>query len=457
MIPVRNVVARRSYAVIDSSRSALGIHVSKSFPPAAPAVTKTVSKAGGITVATLEDGGPVSRLAVVVKGGSRYEPSNAPGAAHLLKGYAFGDSSDASSLKTIREAEIRGNTLFSSVGREEIVFGSEFLREDLVDAVPTLLATVSNALYNSHDFSAVSSVVLEESKAALSDPSVAVLDALHKVAFRGGLGNSLFASPTTSKTLSAEAVKSFAESVFSPANIAIVGSGVAHADLVSLVESLSSNLTLGAGSAASPASSYHGGEARIDALGPAHYVIAGESYSFTAPEYAATLVLKQLLGNGFAPPVKYSAPGTTYHAPLVKISSESAQASAFNASYSDAGVFGVHVVAPSSGAIKATVEAAVAALKAASAGKFAADDLVRARKAAILEVESASKSSAVIDAGRQALLTGGVAGVKELVEKIGNVSVEDVAKVATHVVKSRASVVALGNVRDLPYADELSL
>ncbi|KAJ3341591.1 ubiquinol-cytochrome c reductase core subunit 1 [Gonapodya sp. JEL0774] len=457
MLPVRTVLARRSYAVIDGSRSALGIKVAKSFPASAPTVTKTVSKAAGITVATLEDGGPLSRVAIVVKGGSRYEPTSTPGVAHVLKGYAFADSTDASAIKIVREAELRGNSLYSSVGREEIVVGSEFLREDLVDVVPTLLGTISNALYNAHDFSTVSSLALEESKTAFSDPNVAVHDALHKIAFRNGLGNSLFTTPTTSKTLSADAVKSFAETVFTPANIAIVGAGVAHADLVSIVESLSSALSLGEGAASSPRSTYYGGEVRIESVGESHYIIAGESYSFTSPEYARALVLKHLLGNGLVPPVKYSAPGSTYHAPLVKLSSKAAKAAAFNSSYSDAGVFGVHVVASSSDAIKGAVEAAVAALKAASAGKFAADDLVRARKAAILEAESVSKSEAVVDAGRQALLTGGLTTTAELVEKISKVTVEEVAKVAAHVVQSRASVVALGNLRELPYADELKL
>lgn len=46
-----------------------------------------VGEAAGIKVASRDDGGPTTNLAVVVRGGSRYE--TAPGVAHALEKFAF--------------------------------------------------------------------------------------------------------------------------------------------------------------------------------------------------------------------------------------------------------------------------------------------------------------------------------------------------------------------------------
>ena len=52
-----------------------------------PAFSFAVSDAAGIKVAARDDGRPTTSLSVVVKAGSRYEPS--PGVAHLLEKFAF--------------------------------------------------------------------------------------------------------------------------------------------------------------------------------------------------------------------------------------------------------------------------------------------------------------------------------------------------------------------------------
>jgi ubiquinol-cytochrome c reductase core subunit 2 len=47
----------------------------------------SVADATGIKVTSRDDGGPTTSLAIVVRGGSRYE--SAPGVAHTLEKFAF--------------------------------------------------------------------------------------------------------------------------------------------------------------------------------------------------------------------------------------------------------------------------------------------------------------------------------------------------------------------------------
>lgn len=74
-----NRLSRRSLATVSSlsySRTANQV-------PVAPPVISSLSKVSNVHVATLEDAGPVSSLAIVVQAGSRAE--NVPGAAHFLQ------------------------------------------------------------------------------------------------------------------------------------------------------------------------------------------------------------------------------------------------------------------------------------------------------------------------------------------------------------------------------------
>lgn len=47
----------------------------------------TVGEAAGIKVASRDDGGPTTNLAIVIRGGTRYE--TVPGVAHGLEKFAF--------------------------------------------------------------------------------------------------------------------------------------------------------------------------------------------------------------------------------------------------------------------------------------------------------------------------------------------------------------------------------
>ena len=109
----------------------------------------TVVDSAGVKVAAADNGEPTTAVTVLVKAGSRYEPK--PGVAHALKNYAFkvsfphrpetaggishaglvSQSTDKrSTLGTVREAELYGGVLSSSLSREHLAVTAEFLRGD---------------------------------------------------------------------------------------------------------------------------------------------------------------------------------------------------------------------------------------------------------------------------------------------------------------------------------------
>ena len=115
-----------------------------------------------------------------------------------------------------------------------------------------------------HEYSEyVLPVVRDESTAASQSPSNVAVEAAHALAFRTGLGASLFAGPH--HPVSLESVKSFAKEAFTSSNIAVVGTGIDSARLAELVDKALADAALPTSSPVKTTpSKYFGGSTRID-------------------------------------------------------------------------------------------------------------------------------------------------------------------------------------------------
>ncbi|KAJ3062594.1 hypothetical protein HK102_008716, partial [Quaeritorhiza haematococci] len=465
---------RRAYAVLSNEFSSVNYTRKGDQVPSAPLAKRTVSKtSNGVTIATYDDMGPVSSLAIVVQAGSRNETSDFPGVAHMLKNSLIrvrqGVSVDIwdgtidrvniqgdNIVRTIRETELRGDTLYTSLTRENIVLASDFLRDDLVDVVPALVNNFVNAKYEPYEFFEARSKTVAETEASLADPTVKIFDELHRVAFRNGLGNSQFASKEAVKNLKRAHLHEFISKYFTSDRIAIVGRGVAHSDLKALAEEALTGKKVSSTKTETAPSQYFGGEVRIDA-GPkaaTHYAVAYPSVAFTSQDYAASLVLQALL-DGTSHLKWGSASGAT--GLLANVATANTTVSTFNAAYSDAGLLGFYVNGAAS-EIKSVVQKSVDAFKTVAASPVSDAHISRAKKAAIVfadgGAQSVARDEAVRELGVQALANGSVSSSAELADVIGKVTASDVSQLAKKLVSAKPSVVAYGNARSVPYIDE---
>ena len=123
---------------------------------------------------------------------------------------------------------------------------------------------------------------------ASQDPATYALDVAHSLAFRQGLGASLFASAGSAVTVSD--VKAYAASAFSASNVAVIGTGIDEGLLKKLVEEHFD--TLSGAKAGGSASTYYGGETRVapspdsHSHGPNTVFIGFGSSSPSSPELA---------------------------------------------------------------------------------------------------------------------------------------------------------------------------
>lgn len=262
-----------------------------------------------------------------------------------------------------------------------------FFAEVLGDAV-------TKAKFAAHEYNEeVIPQVAAEYEQAISNPATYALDVAHQLAFRAGLGNSLFASPHSAVDF-ASASAYATSALHSPSNLSVISTGVDSARLSSLVSDffVPSSPTA---AFTSPAASYFGGELRAPVAGHGssaldHFLIA---FKGTSSSEVDLTVLRYLLGGESS--VKWSA-GLT---PLAKLASGPSSAQAFNLGYSDAGLFGIYITAPTSD-VEGIASASVAALKAVASGASA--DAV---KTAVLKAKFAAASAFETRAGKLDLLS----------------------------------------------------
>ena len=143
-------------------------------------------------------------------------------------------------------------------------------REYFVDVLASFVTGARLAQYELNEL--VLPVVEADAVAASKDPATRALEVAHTIAFRHGLGASLFASQHPSFTI--DDIKAFAASAFSTGNIAVLGTGIDQERLSKLVEKSLGKIP-SSSSATAASTKYYGGETRVESSNPLQTVFIG--------------------------------------------------------------------------------------------------------------------------------------------------------------------------------------
>lgn len=206
--------------------------------------------------------------------------------------------------------------------------------------------------------------------AANADPAIRAIEAAHALAFHSGLGSSLFAPSHNS--LTTEDVKSFAKTAFTKGNIAVLGTGIDQALLTQLVEkSLTGAAAAASAGTTSSATSYFGGETRIEAHEGPQTVFIGFG-STGAPSAELGALAAHLSPQ---PSVKWSK-GLSYIATVLP---EGTSVQSVYLPYTDGTLVGLLVQGTNAANLKEAGKVAVQALKTVSTPSgITADELKKA-------------------------------------------------------------------------------
>ncbi|KAK3303992.1 ubiquinol-cytochrome C reductase complex CORE protein 2 precursor [Chaetomium strumarium] len=420
---------------------------------ASPTASYEPTTIAGVKVASRDDNGPTTRLAIVAKAGTRYEP--APGLTVGLEEYAFKNTEKRSALRITRESELLGGQLSAYHTREALVLQANFLREDLPYFTELLAEVLSQTRYTTHEYHEEVQQVIQLKQAKVDAAAVA-LDAAHSAAFHTGLGEPLYPTPNTpiSSYLNEHAVAAFAEAAYTKNTIAVIADGASQTGLSKWIEPFFKTVPAQSSTPLTTAASkYHGGEQRIPKIGGNAMVIAfpGAALGANQPEIS---VLVGLLGGESG--IKWS-PGFSLLSNATS-ASPGATAKAANFAYSDAGLLAIQIkgAAP---AVRKVAEEAVKSLKSVAEGGVSQETLAKAIAKAKFNLLSASEvtGTGMVHAGANLIHGGQPLQVAETVKALEGVTGDKLKAAAKTLLEGKASVAAVGDLHVLPFAEDLGL
>jgi len=404
----------------------------------------------GITVVSQEaDSSPTSSLAIVVNSGSRAETAGSRGVSHLMKEVAFGSTETRSQLAIIRTTEMAGSVLSAQSDREAISYTGKCLRSNVRSVMENLADTVTGQRFTSWEVAAAKARLAEQ-VASLPAKEIA-MDALHQGAFRTGLGAPVAASPFKVAGFTPQHLADYASANFTAGNITVAGSGVDHAELVSVVGSCLGDLET-VDTAPEPSVYVGGLESRVEsASSGTGFAIGFEGAAAGTPEAAACDVLAKILVPTAV--LKYGTASGAVSA-NVTAASPSASAQGFNKSYTDAGIVGVYFESPSdvaTAAITGGLEAVYNKLR----GNIDESEFNVAKSQLAHELFSMSTDESVAfiaaQSSKQPLTPA------QYAEQISAVSFASVKAAAAKAIASKPTIAAAGDIDNAPFFDELKL
>lgn len=242
-------------------------------------------------------------LGVWVDVGTRYEPAEVNGVAHMLEHMAFKGTARRSARAIAEEIERVGGSLNAYTSREHTAYYARILAGDVELAADLLADILQHSAFDPEELEKERHVVLQEIGQVKDTPDDLVFDLLQDASYPDQpMGRAILGPEEIVAAMPREAMIDYMARHYGPSRLVFAGAGrLEHARLVDLAQRLFGSLPANAGEAAQPAR-YVGGtriERRPD-LEQVHLCLAVEGVPYHHPDHFALQVLSTALGGGMS-------------------------------------------------------------------------------------------------------------------------------------------------------------
>ncbi|XP_062388057.1 cytochrome b-c1 complex subunit 2, mitochondrial [Sardina pilchardus] len=453
-----NHLSKRCYAAARRGSLVEPLPVDRRNPPVKPVFQPQdiqVSKLpSGLLIASLENYSPITKIGVFVKAGSRYETPDNVGLTHVLRLAGNLTTKGASAFKICRGIEAVGGSLTVTSSREHMAYSAECMRDDFDTVMEYLINVITVPEFRPWEISDLTPRVKIDKAMAKECPPIGVVEKLHEAAYKTGLSNSLYCPDFNVGKVTSDQLQSFVENHYTSGRMTLVGLGVKHSVLKQMGEQYL-NVHRGAGVPGAKAV-YRGGEMRLQSAdGLVHALVASESAVTGSVEANAFSVLQRALGAG--PHVKRGANICSKLCQgIAKATTLPFDATAFSATYSDSGLFGVFTVSHYEAAGD-VIRAALAQVAAIADGGLSAEDLARAKNQVKVEYLMSLETTEGLleEVGAQILSSGAYSKPEAVLQAIDAVDSSAVTNAAKKFVSGKKTMASSGHLVNTPFVDEL--
>jgi len=427
----------------------------------------------GVRVAVVDRQGLCASVGLFVHTGSRYESADMCSLPHMLELMAFRSSEHLTHIRTLKTLEQLGAAAHCRVGREDIVYQVDVLRDYVPVMLPLMLSNLLCPSLLLEEVNAAHEGVLEVQQHMEENTEGYLSELLHMVAYKGNtLGHPLYALEGDLPKFTPEAVQKFIKEQCTPDRLIVIGVNVDFKDFCkwtarSFAENPSWNTAMTpeqkdavenavALARPVPPARYTGGDHRVEKQNPLCHLMFGWEVpgGWNGSMLATITVLQMFLGGGGS--FSTGGPGKGMHTRLYTDVLnrhhwvESCQAS--SAMYADSGLFTVYAtVVPQHAGDFVTVLARIFS----GLTRILPEELQRAKNALKSSIHMNLEMRAVMmeDIGRQLVLAGKVGTAQESGKMVDAVTADDLRAVLKECLKTKLTVVAYGDVQHLPTYD----
>jgi predicted Zn-dependent peptidase len=387
-------------------------------------------------------------IGVWVAVGTRHEPAQVNGVAHLLEHMAFKGTTRRSALEIAAEIEAVGGHVNAYTSREHTAYYAKVLKQNAPLAIDILADILQHSTFDARELERERAVVLQEIGQAYDTPDDIIFDLFQERAFPDQpMGRPVLGRAEIIRTIDRETVAGYLHRNYAAPGMMLVAAGnLEHGEIVDLAQRAFAHLPPRSAAHSEPAR-YVGGDLRQEReLEQVHILLGFPGFAFAEPDYYAASVVSTALGGGMSSRLFQEIRekrGLVY------------SIYSFTHAYSDGGVFGVYA---------GTGEAEAAELMPALCHEIkrlgdglAPAELERARaqlKAGLLMSLEGTGARCEQQAAHM-LVFGRPLDLQELIQHIDEVDATAVARVAKRLFSAPPTVTALGPVGRIEPYDRL--
>ncbi len=375
-------------------------------------------------------------LGVWINAGARHEGTHQHGIAHFLEHMAFKGTPTRTALEIAEEIEITGGDLNAATSLETTAYYARVLKGDTGLAVSLLGDILINPSFDAEEMERERGVIIQEIGHSQDTPDDLIFDMFQQTSFPDQpLGRPILGTVETVSAFSSDDLRSYRDQFYQPSAKVIAAVGALdHATLVSQVEE-NFGAMQNTGSAQLATAAYVGGDSHLERdIEQLHVILGLKSVAIDHPDFYAMQILSYILGGGMSSRLFQQVRekrGLCY------------SVFSFNWGFSDTGVFGIYA---GTGPEKAEElgNVIVEELKGLT-GTITPEELARAKAqlktGLVMCLEQSSSRAEQI--ARQMLLFNRVMPIHELVDKVENVDVDTLARLAENLAIQKSPSVAL--------------
>eukprot|EP01112_Ceratiomyxa_fruticulosa_P007082 TRINITY_DN1827_c0_g3_i1.p1 TRINITY_DN1827_c0_g3~~TRINITY_DN1827_c0_g3_i1.p1 ORF type:complete len:505 (-),score=116.83 TRINITY_DN1827_c0_g3_i1:105-1508(-) len=444
-------ITARSFSTVVNVNEASAAKVAKKIQES------TLSNGTKVVTITGGDFTPVVSVGVFVGSGSKDETRDTLGAAHFLKHLTFESTARLPNYEHIREFERIGSSPLGTAGRESISYTAKALAND-AQTLTRLVYGLRQPRLAFHEVERTRRRAIVESTQLESDSSAYVSELLHREAYRyKGLGNPLTPPAFRLEHLNNELLASFVNTHYVAKNTVVVGVGIEHRALLGDLELIERGSPSRTSETEKPkvASKYIGGQNSILTEGNTHVALGFEGFAANNSKDLLVLnVLSKILGGGSIYSYKEGVGrGVTsrLHKNIVGKNPWALNVDTFSKGYSDSGLFGFYGIAQPGhgGSLVDSLAREAARLVKGDIQQAELDKAKAQLKSDILSINECSSSTLTFIA-EQALKGSQIISPEEAARSVDSISLSDVNRVAQRVLSTNPTLVAVGDVTDIP-------